>query len=139
MWAGRDQSVSRSLVHKPETLFRSTICPYIIGVDFKGYLLELADWRSNLADGEDVSRSKRVYFLRGMFRTEDIASRTFYRPDRGSSTFPLDGGPATLLRGQLNRGSDLVAKSLYDIPNPLPTLNDLLRKKTYSIRTLMAR
>jgi hypothetical protein len=52
-----------NLVHKPETLFRSNICPYIIGVDFKGYLLELADWRSNLADGEDVSRSKRVYFL----------------------------------------------------------------------------
>ena len=78
-----------------------------------------------------MGRAQREYTLyeEGLCRTEDIASRTFYRPDRGSSTFPLDGGPATLLRGQLNRGSDLVAKSLCDIPNPSPTPNDLLRKK----------
>ena len=88
-------------------------CPYIFSIVSTSYLLEISDWRSNFTDGEDGSGSKRVYFLReGLCRTGNITSRSFYKPDRESSSFPLDGGPITLLRGQLNRGLDLAAKSL---------------------------
>lgn len=100
------------LVQEPETFYVSLCGLFVVSIFSTSHLLEMSNQRSDLADGEDGSGSREYTFYKVDARQKDIASGTFYRPDKDSSSFPLDRGPITLLRGQQNRGSDLAAKIL---------------------------
>lgn len=49
---------------------------------------------------ERMGQAQKEYSLHeeGLYKTKDIASRTFYRPDKDSSSFPLYEGPVYLAR-----------------------------------------
>lgn len=89
---------------------------------------------------ERIGQAQKEYSLHeeGLYKTKDIASRTFYRPDKDSSSFPLYEGPVSLVRATEPRIRSRCKKSvIFQIPH-LPQ-STAQATKTCSICTLTAR